>query len=166
MKFFEKVRANTSPPIDVNIDNNMLAHNNNMLAHIFSPFFFKKNSEFSMFYFISSGMRLKTKRNWGQHNQSWELLNEALEKNSPKLGMIASWGIFEKEAKLKFGKWRLSSGLIEETTKLLKLDKIDNKKLIKIKRKRNKLAHSGSENTSWLEVDRILEIALKLHMKS
>ena len=46
-------------------------------------------------------MLLKTKRNWGNHKNNWELLDEALRKNSPKLGIIASWGIFEKEAKLK-----------------------------------------------------------------
>ena len=157
MDFFRNIRTNIPPPMKSDVPNNIF-------ARIFSPLFNKKNN-FDLFYFISSAMRLKTKRNWGQHNQNWELLNEALEKNSPKLGLIASWGVFEREAKLKFGKWRLSSGLIEETTKLLKLSKTDNKKIIEIKRKRNKLAHLGSINSTWSEVDQILDTALKLHMK-
>ena len=94
MKFFEKIRANTAPPIEVEIENNIL-------AQFFSPFFFKKNLEFNILYFISSGMRLKTKRNWGEHTKKWELLDQALEKNSPELGLMASWSIFEEEECVK-----------------------------------------------------------------
>ena len=95
MKFFERIRANTSPPLDENIDYNMF-------ARIFSPFFFKKDTEFNLLHFISSGMRLKTKRNWGNHTEKWRLMDDALEKNSSALGLMASWSIFEVEAKRKF----------------------------------------------------------------
>tara|TARA_B100000945_G_C19849934_1_gene353422 strand:+ start:15 stop:485 length:471 start_codon:yes stop_codon:yes gene_type:complete len=156
MKFFENIRANIPPPMKLEISNGIF-------SRFFSPFSDKNNFDF--FYYISSGMRLKTKRNWGNHKNNWELLNEALEKNSPKLGIIASWGIFEKEAKLKFGKWRTSYGLIKETTELLNLEKYKQKNLLLIKNKRNKLAHLGSINSTWSEVDQILDVALKLHMK-
>ena len=164
MKFFEKIRANTAPPIEVEIENNIL-------AQFFSPFFFKKNLEFNILYFISSGMRLKTKRNWGEHTKKWELLDQALEKNSPELGLMASWSIFEKEAKKQF-KFKLNkigdgrnNSMIEHTSELLKLSNKEIRELKSIVKKRNNIAHNGFTSISWNDVDLVLKVALKLNMK-
>ena len=59
----------------------------------------------------------------------------------------------------------LEADMAEQLRIELELEKYKQKNLLLIKNKRNKLAHLGSINSTWSEVDQIIDVALKLHMK-
>ncbi len=122
-----------------------------------------------VFYFFRSGMRLKTPLDWGSHKQSWNRIHEALENGNPEWALLTSWGILEKEAKLKFGNGLKRPGegrnasICNQTADVVKFSSAEKLKLKSAMKKRNRAAHGDETSVDWSDVDIILSAAYRLY---
>jgi hypothetical protein len=125
------------------------------------------NVAFDVFYFLQSGMRLRTPLNWGNHPEGWSRLREALSTGNTEWGLLAAWGILEQESHNKFGS-RLdgiyAKNIIQEKVgSRIKLSRTERGKLQATAKKRNLVAHGLEAEVSWSDVDIVLSSAYRLH---
>jgi hypothetical protein len=115
-------------------------------------------------------MRLRSKRNWGDHSERWVRIDSALSTNTPGWAIISAWSILEDECNAEFGNRLLRTGqgrtssICEKTAAKLSLSRSERDNLNRAARNRNKVAHGRSVDVTWSDVDVLLDAAYRLHL--
>ena len=123
-----------------------------------------------IFYRIVTNNRLSVPLGWGGHHDAWPKLNEALTNDTPDYALIISWGILEKEvlnskesqSLRKIGAGRNES-ICELISKRMNYSQSKKRMLIRSMKLRNKIAHGGTQEVNWNNVNAVLTAAHDFH---
>ena len=124
-----------------------------------------------IFYRMVTNNRLSIPIGWGEHQDAWSKLDEALSNDSPDYALIISWGILEKEvlnstesqSLKKVGAGRNES-ICELVSKRMNYSQSKKRMLIQSMKLRNRVAHGGDPDVDWQNVNSILAAAHGMHL--
>ena len=123
-----------------------------------------------IFYRMVTNNRLSVPIGWAGHHDAWPKLREALSNDTPDYALIISWGILEKEvlnskesrSLKKIGDGRNIS-ICELVSKRMNYSHSKKRMLIRSMKLRNKIAHGGTQEVDWNNVNAILMAAHDFH---